>query len=267
MNGVRPALPTSARLLVLFAGVVALVGSANAPRALAATSIPIAKLSLAERLSTAPDSTTVQLGSHTTTLGQLRAAHRARELALRKAGSLGIVLRGKLTPVQGGGTRTIGSSEHTNVGNSGNLQIVPQPFVEPPSQYASAPADMKAFCAAAQASACLYLPPGQQVTMESDGVADWDGLITQAQCVQEGGTWGAIWNSWFCAFNYPASVTVHFPPAANFKFTQSANCDRTTFTYTIDLHGAIRISLAAATPVIVTTDDNPTCVVSVTPGG
>jgi hypothetical protein len=246
MKSIRVPFGASARLLIVASVVVALVGSAGAPRVLAAAAVPLAKLSLSERLRSAPDSTIVQLGPRTTTLGQLRAAHRAREAALLRARSTGIVLRGKLT--------------------LGNVAVVAQPFVEPPSQYASTPADMRAFCAAAQASACLYLPPDQQVTAEQAGVSDWDSLVTQSQCAQEGGTWSAIWSDWFCAFNYPASVTVHFTPAANFKLAQSANCDRNTFAYKVDNHGAITISLSIAMPVIMTTGNNMTCVVSVTPG-
>jgi hypothetical protein len=259
---------------------VVLGGSAMA---LAATAVPFAKLSPADRLTNAPDSTPVVLGPRTVTLGQLRAAHRAREAALLRAGSLGSAMHGKLTstihggvaPRVGGATTTTvgGGTTHTVVNrtagaiNPSNIQIVPQPYVEPSSQYASAPADMKAFCSAAQASACLYLPPNQQVSAFSYGVADWDGLVTQSQCAQEGGAWGNIWGGTYCAFNYPVSVTVHFTPAANFKLTQTANCDRSTFTYTVDTHGAIVISMTAALPIIITTDNNPTCVVSVTPGG
>jgi hypothetical protein len=262
----RNAPPSIVRLLVLSAGVLALAASGNVQHALAATVVPFEKLSLNERLSTAPDSTAVQVGPRTTTLGQLRAAHLAREAAFLKAASMGSALHGKLLPLQAGGVRTIDGG-HTSVVNPANFQIAPQPFVEPPSQYASAPADMKAFCNGAQASACLYLPPGQQVTAEQAGVADWDGLVTQTQCTQEGGSWGAMWNSYFCAFTYPASVVVHFTPATNFKLTQFASCDLSTFAYKVDDHGAISISLRVATPVIMTTDNNPTCVVSVVPGG
>lgn len=266
MRNRRNALPPTVRLLVLFAGVAALAWSANAPRALAATTVPLEKLSLSERLSSAPDSTPIQFGPRATTLGILRAAHRAREAALSKAASLGAGLRGKLVPIQGGAA-IANTGPRLNGVNAGNLQVAPQAFIEPSSQYASAPADMKAFCGAAQASACLYLPPNQQVTAEQSGVADWDSLVTQTQCAQEGGTWSSIWNGTFCAFNYPASVVVHFTPAANFKLARSASCDHGTFTYDIDVHGAITITLAGAVPAIVTTDDNPTCIVSVIPGG
>lgn len=218
-----------------------LAGSAGARHALAATPVPIARLSMAERLTSAPESTTVQFGPHMATLGELRVAHRAHVAAFLRAAAMGGAARAKLASLEA-------------------LTIL-----EPPSQYASAPGDMRAFCTAAHASACLYLPPQQQVTAEQTGVSDWDGLITQAQCAQGGGAWSGMWNSYFCAFEYPASVIVHFTPAANYKISQSAQCDR-TFQYTVDVHGAISISLAVAMPVIMTTDNNPTCVVTVTPG-
>jgi len=264
MKGCRKALRTTLRLLAVCIG-IALAGSVNVPGVRAATALPLAKLSLAQRLSTLPDSTAIQLGTRMTTLGALRAAHQARETALARASSMGSLLHGKPIPLQVTGLHSLGSAD-TNAVTSGKLQVSPQPVVEPPSQYASSPADMKAFCSAAAASACLFLPPNQQVTTGASGVADWDSLITQTQCNGEGGTWGAIWNGSFCAFNYPASVTVHFTPAANFKLTQSANCDKSTFTYDVDTHGAITISLKNAAPAIVTTDNNPTCVVSVVPG-
>jgi len=264
----------------LAAGVAVLIAGSAA--ALAATAVPFAKLSPADRLTNAPDSTVVTLGPRTVTLGQLRASHRAREASLLRAGSLGSAMHGRLTStvrsglspgIQGGTTTTVqgGGGTHTLVNRPGGAinpgSLAPQAFVEPSSQYASSPADMKAFCSAARASACLYLPPGQEVTAQSYGVADWDGLVTQSQCAQEGGSWGSIWNGSFCAFNYPASVTVHFTPAANFKLTQTANCDPSTFAYKVDTHGAIQISLSFPLPVIITTDNDPTCVVSVTPGG
>jgi len=61
----------------------------------------------------------------------------------------------------------------------------------------------------------------------------------------------------------PSDVIVHFTPAANYQLAHSAACDR-TFKYTVDEHGAIEISLNVSG--IITTDDNPTCVVTVTPG-
>ncbi len=72
-----------------------------------------------------------------------------------------------------------------------------------------------------------------------------------------------MWNAYYCSFTYPSGVLVHFTPAANYKLTKSAACDR-TFNYTVDEHGAIQISLNVSG--IITTDDNPTCVVTVTPG-
>lgn len=246
-----------ARACAGLCAVVALVAPGATPRALGQTGVPIAKLTLAERLRTAPGTTVVQLGPRTTTLAALRAAHRAREAALARAGAAGARLydngvagRG---PVRVGGT-TIG----------------PQPFIEPQSQYASAPADMRAFCAAARASACLFLPPGQQMTLTSPSIAsDWDSLITLPQCAAEGGTWQGTWNApaYFCAFAYPASVTVHFTPAANFKLSQSATCDTSIFGYNVDTHGAVFIQIKGRPPMPIATDSGSFCAVIVTPGG
>ncbi len=230
-----------ARWFSVFACAAALVASGASPGASADAGVPISKLSLPERLRTAPDATAVQLGTRTTTLGALRAAHRARLSGLLRARALGTFVHGKLA-------------------------FGPQPFIEPPSQYANAPADMKAFCAAAQASACLYLPPGQEVTIESTGVSDWDGMVTQPQCAQQGGVWQGMWNAYFCAFTYPAAVTTHFAPAANFKVSQSAQCDTSMYAYKVDTHGAVSIWTTVA-PVIMTTGPNVACVVTVTPGG
>ncbi|HTV72947.1 MAG TPA: hypothetical protein VME66_04490 [Candidatus Acidoferrales bacterium] len=68
-------------------------------------------------------------------------------------------------------------------GTSGaGLANVTTSMVEPASQYASAPADMKAYCSAAQASACAYLPPQQLVQMWQGAILDLDGLLAESQC-------------------------------------------------------------------------------------
>ncbi len=259
MSSPRTALSMSAPVVAGLCGVAALFAPAAVP-VVAQTVVPIAKLSLAQRLQSAPGGTVVLVGSRTTTLAALRAAHRARELALARAGSVGAIVASKNIPLRGG-THPIASAV-----NPATLQTVPQPVVEPASQYASAPADMRAFCAAAHASACLYLPPNQQVSVQPTYVSLWDSLITQQQCAQEDGSWDGMWNSWFCAFAYPNNVTVNFTPAADFKLTQSATCDATTFAYTVDPHGAVNIRVTLA-PVIMTTHPGTFCAVTVTPDG
>ena len=141
--------------------------------------------------------------------------------------------------------------------------------VEPASQYASAPPDMKAFCASAAASACVDLPPQQQVQTDptdSSKILDLDPLLTQSQCGAEGGYWGAFWGSSYCSFTYPSGVIVHFTPAANYKLSSTAVCDKTLWSYQIDVHGAISIQLLPQQYLNFTTGTNPSCVVRVTTG-
>ncbi|HEX3549262.1 MAG TPA: hypothetical protein VHT53_02755 [Candidatus Elarobacter sp.] len=255
MKSARRALATSARVFAGLCAVVALLAPGASPPAVAQAGVPIATLTLAERRQTAPGTTVVHIGSRTTTLAALRAAHVAREAALARASAVGTLVHNK------------GVATAEKMRPAGRMQIGPQPFTEPPSQYASAPGDMRAFCAAARASACLFLPPDQQVTVLSSGVSDWDGMIDQQQCAQEGGNWEGMWNAYFCAFAYPEAVTVHFPPAANFTFSQSATCDSSTFAYNVDSHGAVSIHMIVVPPVIITTHPGTFCAVTVTPGG
>lgn len=260
MKSARQALYASARLVVVWCIPAMLVLGRATPVAADQVPVPIARLTLQQRLLTAPPGLVVQVGPRTTTLGALRAAHRAREAALMRAPTLGGLAHGHNVALSNGLHRVAGAS------NPGTLQVAPQPFVEPASQYATAPADMRAFCDAAKASACLYIPPGQEVTIMSDYISDWDGMVTQAQCAQEGGSWSGMWDSYFCAFAYPSNVTTHFTPASDFKLTQSASCDTSMFAYKVDPHGAVSISITRPAQIITTTNAD-VCTVSVTPGG
>jgi hypothetical protein len=247
-------------------------------------------MSMADRLNNAPDATVVHLGPVTTTLGAARAAHRAREASLSQAAGLGLAAQGKLTtvlagaaltvggaktttvggtptpkPTLAGAALTVGGAKTTTVGGTPTPKPTLKPSVESPSDYASVPADMKAFCKAAAASACAYLPPNQQLWFSSGrGVLiDYDGLVTQSQCTQEGGTW-IPGSAPYCTYNYPVWVIVHFTPAANYQFTQSAHCAN-MFTPTVDDHGAIEITVKGSGLGVATAND-ATCIVMVTPG-
>jgi hypothetical protein len=95
MSVLRVATRVSAARVAAAALILVLGGAA--PRAFAAEPVPIAKLSLNQRLATAPDSTVVRIRPRlTTTLGKLRAAHRAREAALVNARAAGIMARSRL---------------------------------------------------------------------------------------------------------------------------------------------------------------------------
>lgn len=143
--------------------------------------------------------------------------------------------------------------------------------IEPASMYASQPADKKAFCAAAHASACAYLPPQQTVAQGNGSATDPDFLITDPQCSHEGGTMVTVQgiagspSSTSCNFVYATNVSVPFKPAKDFKLKQSASC-HSPWTYSVDVHGAVSIAIAAGTPVVVTTGSVATCVVRVVTG-
>jgi hypothetical protein len=149
----------------------------------------------------------------------------------------------------------------------GNLATT---VIEPASSYASAPADMRAFCSAAQASACAYLPPNQTVqrdnTIRIGWVDDLDSQITDPQCSQEGGFMSSFgWGSSFCWFTYPGSVNVQFNPG-NYQIATSASCNP-PWTYNVDVHGAITIGLGNTGPYLTwPSGSNPTCIVRVTVG-
>jgi hypothetical protein len=247
-------------LLVLVG--VALIGAAST-----ATAAPAGSLTLQQLKSAAPASTIVQVGKQTFTLGQLRAAHDAREATFRKAGSVGLGIGGllkKQTPIV--------LHERIGVIARGGAATILSPtlVVEPRSQYASTPADMQAFCAAAAASACLYLPPQQQVSGWSDGsIVDFDYLVDQGQCGQEGGTWAARFGGLSsCAFYYPSRVVVHFTPASNYKLSRTASCDQSTWTFQVDVHGAVTIQIVPqhAGYGDFTTGNSAACVVRVSLG-
>jgi hypothetical protein len=241
---------------------------------LGATAVaPLERLSLQQRLVAAPPSTVVRIGPRTVTLGQLRAAHQAREAYRENAAIVGRDVSAKLRvlgPVAVGGGRPTFTKPGVKLnGSLGQPLALSAAVVEPASQYASAPPDMKAFCASAQASACVDLPPQQQVQTDptnSGNILDLDPLLTQPQCGTEGGYWGAIWGSNYCEFTYPAGVIVHFTPAANYKLSTTAVCDRTLWSYQVDVHGAISIQLLPQQYLNFTTGTNPSCVVRVTTG-
>ena len=257
-----------------------------APRAFAASTVPIEKLSTSQRASTAPDSTVVIVNSKlTTTLGVLRAAHKAREQAHVDAKATGAAAGHSLkakplriervsktaanaVPIVGHAGPVFGPSSSpapypiVRVGgyiDPGLLLNSSTTVVEPSSSYASAPADMRAFCSAAQASACAYLPPNVYLVPSGSNLVDEDTFIPGAQCTQEGGTYDGI----LCYFAYPYQVVVNFSPG-NYQIASSASCNP-PWQYQIDVHGAIIISLAGNV-IPHSSGANATCIVRVTVG-
>jgi len=219
----------------------------------ATTLLPLAKLTIDQRRQSLPDSTVVTIGKKTVTLGVLRRAHLAREQFVAKAAQTGTTLRRRFQPqtqppLKASGTGhpiTLATPSQPSLNLSGLGKVLSNTVLEPSSQYASTPADMKAFCLNAWAAACLYVPPQQPAIQTLQGqLLATDTLIDQGQCSAEGGKWANYYgNVTGCGFLYPNSVTVHFTPATNYKLKSSAQCDPSWWTYTVDPHGAVAISL------------------------
>jgi hypothetical protein len=258
--------------------------------------IPLERLSMQERQKTSPDSTLVRLRNKTYTLGELRAAHRARTMAwsgARANGSLAAASLAKQKPKvvnlkanvvnqknapaavesqkAAATTKTGSASSQQPVApntiklNDAELQAAGQISVyEPPSDYAYAPKDMKAFCNAAGASACLYLPPQQLIQMGNNIALDVDTLIDAAQCVSDGGEWNTYFGASMCDFQYPVTIKVNFTPAANYQISSTVQCDQSIYTYQIDVHGAVLISINQSGDF--TTGTSPWCVIKLNLG-
>jgi hypothetical protein len=224
--------------------------------------VPLERLSVEERAKTSPDSTVVQFRNKTFTLGQLRAAHQMRTTSWAKAQANGVLAAQNLNRQQPrlvtgktGATdgrinldQPQGPTFHQPAAHHGGIPNLPTPqwVTEPASDYASVPADMKAFCAAAAASACLYLPPQQEIDFDNRNntfAFNYDELIDHSQCTSEGGSWQQSGNQGDCMFSYPQSVTVTFTPPPNFQISSTAQCDQSVFTYQVDIHGAVAISM------------------------
>jgi hypothetical protein len=46
-----------------------------------------------------------------------------------------------------------------------------------------------------------------------------------------------------CDFQYPVTVKVNFTPAENYQISSTVQCDQSIYTYQIDVHGAVVISI------------------------
>jgi len=263
--------------------------SVSAQQRQANGAVPLQKLSLEERATTSPDSTVVKFRNQTYKLGDLRAAHKTRTTSLANAHASGLntaknlsnqkpnLVEPKVGLLPPGGRITLNPQPTPvpirrvgmNPGIIGAGLLNMENWVyEPASDYASTPPDMKAFCAAAGASACLYLPPQQQISIFSGSALDSDSLISQSQCASEGGSWTSYgWGYYFCVFAYPMSVTVTFTPPSNYQVSSTAECDQSVFNYQVDTHGAVAISIKQPATLNFTTGTSPWCVVKVKVGG
>jgi hypothetical protein len=263
-------------VLSVAVAVSAIAGQGITTAANAAAPIPISEIPFAQRQQGCmPDSTAVTIGKRTTTLGQLRAAHLAREQSRNEANAKGAEVKQILAntqdpaathPLPGSPTSSTGViavPEHgippgaieTGQPPSGLRNANPgvvmgaMEIVEPPSAYATARTDMKAFCSNAAASACMFVPPGQTYLYVSYGISgqgspqlwDPDELLDETTCVNEGGGYSQPQG---CIFFYPVSCKANFTPVAPYLGTTTAQCDQTIWTYYVDFHqGLITVQI------------------------
>ena len=247
--------------------IVRSVGCAALTLSLAATTCPtfgaptarsVESLSAAERASL-PDATLVTISKigRTVSLGTLRAEHKRRMKRFANAARLG--KRTSLLLAQQGGAANMASQfkKKKKGANSGSLLAMvfslknfndrtlgkftsgpyPGPF----------PADFLAFCKAAVATGCLYLPSGPFLLNQGTWVWDIDNFITdQNICAAEGGNP----EGGGCAYYYPTAYSLTFnpgqPTAQGYPVTSSATCP-SPFTNTVDPRGAVSLDVVPST--------------------
>ena len=218
----------------------------------------IASLTPDERMRL-PEDTMVKLEtgrtSRTVSLGTLRAEHRARLDRFASAAALGRMVAGTLTPQPGSSQQptsplikpTRSGTENQNI--SANRSVMPSqisafatlvPF-QPPNAKGTIPKDYLAFCKAANASACIYLPANANLTNPpldlplTWWLMDFDYLMTDNNvCRNLGGdpTLGG------CAFYYPINHTINFIPTGQLSSTLSC---KPPSTHVLDPKGAAKV--------------------------
>jgi hypothetical protein len=186
----------------------ATVQAANAAAPAAAGVRTIETLSAAERASL-PDATQVVVLKRMVTLGQLRAEHAARLARFASAPKLGL---------QGGRALRVAPTALA----AGSATTTTTTTLVPGKSDPLGAADYQSFCQAANATACLFIPPIAQPT-DSGGLAglppkyyndlrliiDVDPLITDPSACASGG--GFLLNSG-CAYPYPTAAQGAFAP-------------------------------------------------------
>ncbi len=241
--------------------------------------VPMALRGLtASERDTLPNSTKFAVRGHVVSLAQLRAAHkfrmehgaagggRAVRLALRSK----FVMHADLLPASNGSD----AKAHALVIATAtpfptNLLVgalTKSPVPQKAADLAKMPRDMREFCTAAAATACLYIPTG--VYFHNDDATMWtfDPLIDQPTCVADSGVWGPSVLGAFgappvCHFTYPTTDVNSFVPgsAPTFGYAFSDSC-KPKFTTVADSKGALSITYAVTPGSVVEVDTPQSCV-------
>jgi hypothetical protein len=262
----------------------------------------IATLTLQERMNL-PDSTQVTLKwGRTTTLGALRAEHRARMESFQQASALGRALAARLKASTNtnavmnppGAAPVLGAGKPGNTTAMKNFAVIANPNAASPPPKAAAttsfvlprtlvplpdisskspngilPGDYRDFCKAAGSSACIYLPPntsfwpGEWVgSKNTPFVAASDPLIMDPSVCAYDG--GSLDPYYGCIFYYPMGEVTNFIP--NAPISSNASCDPAAH-YVVDAKGAVQVRFTATAYTnleVFTTPQAPvTCAVQV----
>jgi hypothetical protein len=242
------------RLLAML-GFVSLAGTNPGAAATVSTHgaapVPIAQLSVSAR-TTLPDATMIELKPGlNVSLGTLRAQHRnrmARFAAATQLGNQAYAVAMSADESKAKRTTHHGPKLTLLPIASATWNAVPWTGV-PGSHWAP---DYTAFCKAAKASICLYVPQasyalGATLAPAGGAFTDIDMLITdKGICSDEGGTLyskgGVVLG---CLFFYPNGFNVQYfagnPPSAT---ANTKACSSKGFTKVIDPHGGAAITLS-----------------------
>ena len=242
--------------------------------------LSITALTLQQRMNL-PENTQVTLKSgRTTTLGALRAEHRARMVSFEKAAALGRAQAARLkvgannsavmtsqsaitAPAAGKPGNTAAMKNSAAIGGPNAASpgpkaaartsfvlpktLVPLPNISSKSPDGILPRDYRDFCQAAEASACIYLPantsffPGEYVgNKNTPFVAASDPLIMDANVCAYDG--GSLDPQYGCVFYYPMAEVTNFIP--NAPISSNASCDPAAH-YVVDAKGAVQVRFTA----------------------
>lgn len=231
-------------------------------------------LTPAER-ETLPDSTKFAVRGRVVSLGQFRAAHKARmehrAAASGRASRLSLanksVLHAALLPSGGGKVHAMVLATATPFPTNLLAGALTQPPVpQKAADLAKAPRDAREFCAAAAATVCLYIPAGAYFRNEDASMWTFDPLIDQPTCTADGGVWGPGLLSAFgapdvCHFKYPTQDVNSFVPGSTptFAYVFSDSCTP-KFTTVADQKGALSIELAGGIQDVLEFDAPISCV-------
>ncbi len=115
------------------------------------------------------------------------------------------------------------------------------PVPENASALANVPRDMREFCTAAAATACLYVPAGLYVQVDAISMVTADLLIDKKTCLNDTGEWFTDSPTPSCVFTYPTRAVNSFDPGSTptFGFNFSDGCNL-QFDTVADLEGRPR---------------------------